>query len=237
MSVAFVAHIGYDDYELADGILKYIPMFRDACRNLQYTTQIYVSVVTEYMHDYIESKVPDAVIVMVPNIGADFLPFIRILPMISQSKYVFKIHTKSNVGWREAITQPIMNSVDKIIMILKLFESDSSIGSIMAELMGLPAESYCTRTRLRDLVLEQKWANSEIEADQLIDQSKFSGGAIYWARVDTLIKAFGNLDLESELELYRNYIPRGPECRLHHWERMQGIAMTKFNQTIHLIPS
>lgn len=246
MSIAFVGHIGYDNYELADGILKYIPIFKEAARQTGYTPRIYITVVTDYMYNYVKLKFSEAVIIMVPNFGADFLPFIRVLQTIPDHKYVFKIHTKTTAGWRETITRPLISSVDRAVLIIRLMDANINsssqyhhpeIGAVISKDMGLPAEAYCTRSQLLNLLLEQKWANSKEEADRLINNSKFSGGVIYWARVDTLIKAFGNLDIEAETKLnMKAYQTSGGECRLHHWERMEGIAITRFDQIVLCMP-
>lgn len=246
MSIAFVGHIGYDNVELANGILYYIPIFQQAGTETGYTPRIYLTVVTTSMADYVRLKVPAANIIMVPNVGADFLPFLRVLPQIADCKYVFKIHTKTNVEWREMITRPLIATVTRAVLIIQLLDANVNaspqyhhpeIGAVISKDLGLPAEAYCTRSRLRDLVLEQKWADSETEANRLIDSSKFSGGVVYWARVDTLIAAFGNIDIETETKLnLEAYSTSREECRLHHWERMAGIAITRQGQTILCMP-
>lgn len=188
------------------------------------------------MFEYVRGKGLTATILKVPNVGADFLPFIRVLQMVSEGEYIFKIHTKSNVIWREIITQPLLASVERILTILNLLETNPQIGQVIAKAMALPVEAYCNRRQLRSLILEQHWTDTKLEADQLIDQTIFPGGAVFWARVDTLQRAFEHLNLTTESALHPHiYQASGHESQLHHWERMTSIAFTRFHQQIHPI--
>ncbi len=115
---------------------------------LEYDSDIYITLTVdnEKIRKKILQKIPKAKLLLVPNIGYDIAPFIKIINEVDllDYKYIVKLHTKNfrkevyanhhlvNKGfeWRNALVDAIMCDKKRIKLNIDLFENNYDIGMI-----------------------------------------------------------------------------------------------------------
>lgn len=145
----------------------------------------------------IQKDYPNAKIFIVPNLGRDVLPFLKVGSLLSQSgyDYVLKFHSKKSThredgqNWLEETLNQIIGSEKNIAEIMKILKKRSTgiIGPqefYYSLLVNLNANGMQLNYIL-EKVLKQK-----LNIGKKADQYGFFGGTMFWARVDAIDSLF-----------------------------------------------
>jgi hypothetical protein len=140
----------------------------------------------------IKQDYPYAIILKVPNKGLDIGPFFELVNYVISKNitfdYILKFHTKKSLGvnsavgemWRNKSYESLMGSSAIVYHILRVFESQPSIGMIgpYETRMSISVNDVKTGKNANERNIELLSGRLEIKDTQL----DFFGGTMFWAR-------------------------------------------------------
>jgi hypothetical protein len=223
IKVAVVAHIGKLETRIFDNLIQISESYT------HYHFIFYLTVNDKIkkskLFKYIKDKSYDRLelnIIFVENIGADLYPFIysyiKYIINIKDVQYVLKLHTKTDVLWRNDMIYPFTNMFDKCIQIL---DFNKNIGCVCS----------------REWILKNDFLNNEylLNFYKKYNQTnlddciyEFVGGTIFLIKKHILDDFFINLniDLDYERDMFSkcfDYEQHKSHNEIHYshcWERI-----------------
>lgn len=146
--------------------------------------------------NYIKKKFPYAKHIIVPNFGFDIASFFTVLKICKENNlefdYVIKIHTKTNDLDREKLLIPILGSVNRIKIILDIFNNNNIglIGSLSSMFYNYDKLAIHNQNHLKYLL--DKF-NLSINYELPI---QFIGGTMFWIKYEVLKKIFWSFNFD-----------------------------------------
>ncbi|ADK79809.1 glycosyltransferase [Sediminispirochaeta smaragdinae] len=182
LSIVVVFHIYHED--LVGSCLQYIS-------HIPYPFDLIVTTPLEENNDAIlqvKSLYPDAEIVRSKNAGRDIGPFLQVWDRVLQYDLCCKVHTKKGNSayseiWRDLSLRGILETVDTVHGILRMFEQEDSLALAGAELLY---GSY------QFLLGKNKDLSNSLIKDYNIPVNSYSNngffmGTMFWMRVKKFI--------------------------------------------------
>lgn len=168
--------------------------------------------------------------ISVPNTGMDIGAFLRSVQFCEKSTkfdVICKIHTKSDTEWRRTLCDPILDDVEKVQDILRLFTNIPDLGCCAANRWILNVSEdvhnhdivseYCSRLNFTNpYTTHQK-------------DMYFVGGTIFWLRwsiIQNIIRKHNTIINEAIQKFEKGYIKNTTSTHTHAWERLLGIIVT-----------
>lgn len=228
-SIAVSLHIGNCD--IFDDIMIYLHRLKDTIIFDLYANILVYGDYRDKNHTIIKNKLlhfkSDTYISTYENIGMDIGPFLKHIKYIKEIKktydFVLKLHTKTNVVWRNELIDPLLSSSKNILYYLNRMQNDKNIGMICSNKWLLNMDTL-NNYILFNLLKKYKIAyNSEC---------KFVGGTIFWIKWD-ILSSFFTVNKIDELYsmLEKGYSENKRPTVVHSIERLFGIIIVNYKNT------
>lgn len=223
IKVVVVVHIGKLESGIFDNLLK----INNSYKNYHFTFYLTVNnkIKKSKLLKFIKKKSFDKLefnIIFVENIGADLYPFIytymKYIMNLNDTTYILKLHTKTDVLWRNEMMYPFTNMFDKCIQILQF---NPNIGCVSS----------------KEWILKNDFMNNEYLLNFYAKYNQknlhnciyeFVGGTIFLIKKQILDNFFTNLniDLDYERDMFAkcfDYEQHKSPNEIHYshcWERI-----------------
>lgn len=205
-----------------DNVLEYDP-----------ETDIYITYqCTENELIPIKEKYPNAVYFYTP-LGCDTGAFLYCADYFYKNNlvyhYIFKIHTKKNVGWRVGMLNPIAMNVETVDKIIRKFKHHLNYGLIGSK------HFKCSYIGSNKYMIDEVFKSAHVRYN-LSKKFYFLAGTIFWIRGRILHKfckkavKYGN----EPIMYYNQCEPKYPHepSYTHSWERMIAYLTKYFGYKI-----
>ncbi len=145
----------------------------------------------------IQIDYPNAKFFIVPNLGRDVLPFLKVGRLLSQSgyDYVLKFHSKKSThredgqDWLEETLNQIIGSEESISEIIRLLKNPET-GVIGPQEFYYPLLVNLNANGVQLNYILEKVLKRKLNIGKKADQYGFFGGTMFWGRVDAIDSLF-----------------------------------------------
>jgi lipopolysaccharide biosynthesis protein len=211
------------------------PRFLNALQVLQQATNFDLFVTLRpgnlEFEQVIRNPFPGAMVLSVPNLGRDVLPFMQIAPALAARgyQYVLKLHSKKSphhpdaVNWFESIVSNLVPNDPALVRPVLHALKDSSTGVIGAEGQYISLRVWLGDTDIylrRALHALRPVPTARTTVDDLL-QYGFFAGTMFWARLDSFEPIF-----KLDFSLFAYDIERGQmnDTFAHALERLFSLV-------------
>lgn len=192
-----------------------------------YKTQLYVSYQKD--HDVLKEmkqRYPGVITVQTSR-GCDIGGFLNMMHLAKGKghDYVLFLHTKTDPRWRRAMTDPIVNSPEKIHHVCDIFDKNINVGIVGCKKWALNIRTC----RYNHPILRQYSEKFGLNYERT--HFHFLGGTIFWTRWSIWEKFFEEkkVDLLAEYELLEpQYMKNLTPTNMHSWERLFGLVVNYY---------
>ncbi len=205
-NIAVVLHLYYTE------MLPYFLKKLESISHLKYDLFITIPEQKAQFVSDVQSQLPNARVVVVPNCGRDVLPFVEVIRKIQNQGYVkvLKIHSKKSPHrsdgeqWRDRIIDSLLPKNKELLdeLVKKLSNKNTALVGPSGEYVSLLVNFSATGHYLKNLVGKIVQTRIADDLTRTSDEYGFFAGTMFWARIDALTPVVNNVraeDFEPEL--------------------------------------